>query len=76
MEVITCAHTTTLARLTATGRNTHTHTHTHKVLPLPTAIHHSHSFRMWTVQREACDLIYEFVLSRKGRLFGIFLDNA
>jgi hypothetical protein len=31
---------------------------------------------MWTVQREACDLIYEFVLSRKGRLFGIFLDNA
>ena len=55
---------------------THTHTHTHKVLPLPTAIHHSHSFRMWTVQREACDLIYEFVLSRKGRLFGIFLDNA
>ena len=40
-----------------------------KVLPLPTAIHHGHSFRMWTVQEAACDIIYSFILGRKGRLF-------
>ena len=71
-----CTHDDTRTPDSDRSQHTRTHTHTHKVLPLPTAIHHSHSFRMWTVQREACDLIYEFVLSRKGRLFGIFLDNA
>ena len=51
-----------------TRAHTLTHTHT-QVLPLPRAVPHRHAFQMWTVKEEACKVIVNFVLGRKGRLF-------
>lgn len=40
-----------------------------KILPIPEAIHHRHSFQMWTINETVAQDIVAFMGERKGRLF-------